>query len=135
MKKIFDFFVAVLAPFIIIVAYSYCYHLLEMYKNTADDLEPLIFIVLLVNALAGTGMFFICKHAVSRQYSKRIPFEYLLGLLLMIYTNLYFFFPQPFRFILFSYADRLSGLFIGLYVCLFIYLMRRRAKMAKLQNM
>jgi len=136
MKKIVDFFAAIFAPFIIITAYSYCYHLMEIYKITADDLnlKLLLFIVLLVNAFAGVGMFFICKHAASRRYSKRIPFEYLLGLLLIVYTNLYFFFPQPFRFTLFSYADRLSGVFAGIYVCLFIYLIRRRGKMAKLKN-
>lgn len=134
MKKIVDFFAAIFAPFIIITAYSYCYHLMEVYKRTADDLIPLLFIVLLVNAFAGVGMFFICKHAASRRYSKRIPFEYLLGLLLIVYTNLYFFFSQPFRFTLFSYADRLSGVFAGIYVCLFIYLMHRRTKMARLKN-
>jgi len=42
----FDLFVAIFAPLIIIIAYSYCYYLAEIYKQTADDLKPLVFFTL-----------------------------------------------------------------------------------------
>lgn len=137
MKKILDFFVAVLAPFLIISAYAYCYHLLESYKYFLLSYSYffIVFISILANALSGVGMFFICKHAIHRQYSKFMLIEYLLGMLLILYTLLFLLMPPPFIFVIFfNYSIRLSGVFLGVYVCLFIYLIRRRKKAIQMHD-
>jgi integral membrane sensor domain MASE1 len=135
LKKTIDFLAVCLLPTVIIIAYSYCYLLIEAYRKRTFDFFAVLPISILVNIIVGICLFFICKHAIKRQDTKRMPFEYLIGLLLVIIVNLGYFLPLPVIVtVVFGFGLRLSGVFVGVYICLFIYLMSHRKKSIQMQD-
>lgn len=134
MKRVVRFLIISLAPIAIFIAYSNLYFWARVYAGTYMDMLPLFITVVAGFALIGTAIFFICTHTLKEISATRFPFEFLAGIVLVIFPMLCLFVPIPLP--IFFFPDMgtgmtLSGLFTGVYICLFAAMLRRRAKARK----
>ncbi len=136
MKKVIRFLVFSLTPLVVLIVYAFIKRsvsAIDLFEY--DSFAFLLFLPYIVYALFGLIVLLICKKALELTVSTRIPFEYLIGILLVVVSNLYFFVPEihlPGIFsVVFGSGKPLSGFFIGIYVSLFVILMHRRAKTLK----
>ncbi len=137
MKKVIRFLIISLAPVAVLIAYSNLYFLARVYTGKYFDMLPLFITAVAGFALIGTAIFFICRNALKETGTARIPFEYLVGIVLVFFPmlSLFIFIPLPAFFIPDIGTNMtLTGLFTGVYLCLFIAVLHRRAKARKDQK-
>lgn len=132
MKKILQFLIISLAPVAIVFAYSALHSWIYDYTSRYYDMLPLMATVTIGYVLIGVVLLLICKKALTEAGEARLPFEFLVGALLVIAPILCIFIPMPIFFSqVFSTGMPIIGLFLGIYISLLIILLHRRAKTLK----
>ncbi len=133
MKKSVRSLVISLAPAAIIIVYSFFQSLADNYSGRYYDTLPSLITGIAGYVLIGVTIFIIIKITLKNEDITRIPFEYLIGAILVVFPILYYFIPIviPFFNFIYRYGLGLSCLFIGIYISLFVVLFRRRAKALK----
>ncbi len=131
MKNVIRFLIISLTPIAILIAYTALHSYVHDYASRYYDMLPLIATVIAGYAFAGAAILLICKKVLKEPGETRIPFEFPVGIVLMIFPILYFFIPVPlphFFDLIFSSGLPIIGLFLGVYIGLLIILLRRRSK-------
>ena len=134
MKRVIRFLIISLAPIAIHIAFSNLYFLARAYTSTHYDMLPLFITAIAGYALIGTAIIFICRNTLKAATMAHIPFEFLVGIVLVIFPFLSLFIQIPLP--MFCFPDMSSGLaviglFTGVYICLFVAVLRRQTKAQK----
>ena len=137
-KKTIRFLVHSLAPVAVLITYIKLLSWASVYARTNYEMLPLMVATVIGYALIGIAILFICKNALAKSDSTRIPFEFLIGILFVIISNLYFIVPELPLPEIFAFVPGvglpITGLFIGIYISLFVILTYRRTKALKAQK-
>ncbi len=137
MKKVIRFLIISLAPTVMLIAYSNLYFWARVYTGKYYDMLPLFITIVAGFALIGSAIFLICRQVLKETNTARIPFEFLVGIVLVIFPMLSLFVHIPLPFFLFpdmGTGMSITGLFVGIYICLFITVLRRRDKVRNQQK-
>ncbi len=138
MKRVIRILIYSLAPVAVLITYIKLLSWASVYAGTNYEMLPLMIANILEYALIGIAILFICRNALAKSDSTRIPFEFLIGILFVIISNHYFIVPELPLPEIFAFVPGvglpITGLFIGIYISLFVILTYRHTKALKAQK-
>ncbi len=135
MKKIVRFLLYLLT-IAILIAYSLVYSTVDVCVCGKHNILPQLIMMAPGTALVGITLLLISKKAVKENGKKRIPYDFIAGILGLLISILCFV-PAPkssFFSMIINYDMSIIILFLGIYISLFIFLLYRRAKTLKDQK-
>ena len=134
MRKAVRFLLTSLLPFAVLIAYSVLSSIYPLCLCGKHNILPQLILLAAGNALVGFTILLICNKAGKETGKKRIPYDFIAGISVLVITILCFV-PAP-KSSLFStvFNSDMIVLFLGIYIGLFAIIFCRLFKMLKQQK-